>query len=285
MSDHEQQQLILRKFNPQKINEKRKGGHSPIIVMIGKRGSGKSSIVIDILEYIQDIPAVVVFSATEESNGCFGKYVHEIFIHTKFDVDTLEKIINKQKDKILKLRENGIDPKTCSDVDICIIFDDLNYDNKLLKNKNITEILFNGRHLHITFIMTLQFMMAFPPSYRSQIDYVFICRETKRDNIKRLFEYYSVFDDIKDFSKVLSNCTENYGCLVIDNIAKSEKIEDQVFWYKARLKLDFRIGTTLEWQKYDFMLQLRRNQQLQGENNNNNKNKKGVSSLIIKKIE
>ena len=35
------------------------------------------------------------------------------------------------------------------------------------------------------------------------------------------------------FFQVMDQCTENYECLVINNNAKSNKLEDQVFWYKA----------------------------------------------------
>ena len=31
----------------------------------------------------------------------------------------------------------------------------------------------------------------------------------------------------------MDQCTENYECLVISNNAKSNKLEDQIFWYKA----------------------------------------------------
>ena len=31
----------------------------------------------------------------------------------------------------------------------------------------------------------------------------------------------------------MDQCTENYECLVVCNNAKSNKLEDQIFWYKA----------------------------------------------------
>ena len=31
----------------------------------------------------------------------------------------------------------------------------------------------------------------------------------------------------------MDQCTENYECLVINNNAKSNKLTDQVFWYKT----------------------------------------------------
>ena len=37
------------------------------------------------------------------------------------------------------------------------------------------------------------------------------------------------------FCQVMDQCTENFECLVVNNNAKSNKLEDQVFWYKADL--------------------------------------------------
>ena len=49
------------------------------------------------------------------------------------------------------------------------------------------------------------------------------------------------------FCKVMDACTENYECLVLDNTVKSNKIQDCVFWYKATLRKNFRVGSPQLW--------------------------------------
>ena len=49
------------------------------------------------------------------------------------------------------------------------------------------------------------------------------------------------------FCQVMDQCTENYECLVINNNAKSNKLSDQVFWYKAEKRPDFKIGADSYW--------------------------------------
>jgi hypothetical protein len=44
----------------------------------------------------------------------------------------------------------------------------------------------------------------------------------------------------------MDNCTDNYECLVIDNKVQSNKLEDQVKWYKAK-EADFRLCTPELW--------------------------------------
>ena len=45
----------------------------------------------------------------------------------------------------------------------------------------------------------------------------------------------------------MDQTTENYECLVINNNAKSNKLYDQIFWYKAETRPDFRLGSKEFW--------------------------------------
>jgi hypothetical protein len=55
------------------------------------------------------------------------------------------------------------------------------------------------------------------------------------------------------FSKVMDACTENYECLVLDNTVKSNKITDCVFWYKAKVRTGFRVGSPNLWKLHSKM--------------------------------
>ena len=50
------------------------------------------------------------------------------------------------------------------------------------------------------------------------------------------------------FCQTMDACTEDFGCLVIHNGSKSNKIEDQVYWYKADNHTDFRVCCPEAWQ-------------------------------------
>jgi len=45
----------------------------------------------------------------------------------------------------------------------------------------------------------------------------------------------------------MDQCTENYECLVISNNAKSNKLSEQIFWYKASPHNNFRLGSKEYW--------------------------------------
>jgi hypothetical protein len=45
----------------------------------------------------------------------------------------------------------------------------------------------------------------------------------------------------------MNACTEGYDALVLDNTSRSNKIEDCVFWYKAKPDRQFKIGDPSIW--------------------------------------
>ena len=100
------------------------------------------------------------------------------------------------------------------------------------------------------FMLTMQYCMDLSPDLRANIDYVYILRENIIQNREKLYKnFFGIFPSFDMFNQVMTACTENYECLVLDNTSKSNKIEDVVFWYKARLHHpgDFRIGNAQYW--------------------------------------
>ena len=98
----------------------------------------------------------------------------------------------------------------------------------------------------------MQYCLGVPPALRTCIDYVFILREPNLKNRKKLWENYcSIFPTLQMFCDVMDNLTEDYHCMVIKNRVVSNKIEDVVFWYKAKYHDPFKIGTRDLWEFHD----------------------------------
>jgi hypothetical protein len=95
----------------------------------------------------------------------------------------------------------------------------------------------------------MQYPLGIPPNLRTNVDYVFILRETYMSNKRRIYENYAgMFPTFDSFVQVMEQCTENYECLVINNNVKSNKLTDQVFWYKAEPHADYRLGSRDYWE-------------------------------------
>ncbi len=219
------------------------------ISCIGSRGRGKSTIIKDILFHKRDIPVGTIISPTEQSNQFFQKFIPKLFIHHEYQADIINNLLKRQKrlkKRINKYHEE-IDERTY------LVLDDCMYDNSWKKDKCMREVMFNGRHLGLDLtIMSIQDPMGMGPSFRANINYVFLVREPKMINKKKIYDNYcSMFPTFEIFSAVLDQCTENWGCLVIDNTSTSGKLEDQVFWYKADLHNDFHVGPEEIWRYSD----------------------------------
>lgn len=246
----EMAQLELRKFNMREITFKPDENKGPVIVMIGRRDTGKSYLVRDLLYHHQDIPIGTVISGTEAGNGFYASHVPKLFIHEEYNSVLIENILRRQKtvlkqvnSELAQYKKSTIDPRAF------VILDDCLYDQSWTRDKLMRLLFMNGRHWKIMLIITMQYPLGIPPNLRTNIDYVFILREPYMTNRKRIWENYaSMFPTLEAFNSVMDQTTENYECLVINNNSKSNKLNDQIFWYKAEGRPDFKLGSKEFWE-------------------------------------
>jgi hypothetical protein len=230
--------IKLKKFNMNMIKD------DSVVVMIGKRNTGKSFLTKDLLFHHQDLPAGTVICPTENANRFYGDILPPIFIHDEYEAKITCEFIKRQK--ILKKRiltgEKEIDNRAF------LIMDDCLYDNDWKKDKVIREIFMNGRHWGVFFLLCMQYAIGIPPNLRSNIDWVFLLRENNYQNRKKLYENYAgMFYTFDMFCQTMDACTENFECLVIHNGSKSNKLDEQVYWYKAENHDEFKVCCPDAW--------------------------------------
>ena len=242
--------LQLKKFDMKMISFRSDENKGPVVVLIGRRDTGKSFLVRDLLYYQQDIPIGTVISGTEEGNGFYSNHVPKLFIHDEYNTGIVENIMRRQRGVLKEIKKEkeqykrtSIDPRT-----FCIL-DDCLYDASWTKDKMMRLLFMNGRHWKVMLIITMQYPLGIPPNLRTNIDFVFILREPYIANRKRIYENYAgMFPTFESFCQVMDQCTENYECLVINNNSKSNKLTDQIFWYKASHHNDFKLGSKEFWE-------------------------------------
>ena len=242
--------LELKKFDMKNISFKANENNGPVIVFIGRRDTGKSFLVRDLLYYHQDIPIGTVISGTESGNGFYAQHVPKLFIHDEYNTAIIENVLKRQK-MVLKQIKKEKESYGRSNIDgrAFVILDDCLWDNSWARDKMMRLLFMNGRHWKIMTVITMQYPLGVPPNLRTNIDYTFILREPYITNRKRIYENYAgMFPTFESFCQVMDQCTENYECLVISNNGRSNKLEDQIFWYKAEPHNYFKLGSKEFWQ-------------------------------------
>ncbi|AYV77429.1 MAG: packaging ATPase [Dasosvirus sp.] len=207
---------------------------NPSIIMIAKRGSGKSWVTKAIMYNQSDVPVGLVISPTEKDNPFFVDFFPDSYIYYKYDSKIIKKLLLRQKLILKKAREKKQEGKYL-DPRLMVVMDDcLASKGTWAKDPLVAELLFNGRHRYITYILTMQYPLGIAPELRSNFDYVFLLSEDYVSNLKRIYEHYAgMFPDFNSFRQVFKNLTEDFGAMVIKNRGSRTKLDDKIAFYKA----------------------------------------------------
>lgn len=227
------QSYALKKFEPGSCKPHR------IFLLLGGRGTGKTTLLFDLLYHMRSrFDFVLAMTSTTETYDMLSTIMPKRMIYSKgYDYGVSDAYMKtcKKMVRVGKARSS------------CLILDDVVYDKNVLRSQNIRELAFNGRHQNTCLIITCQYLMNLPCDIRGNIDYVFTCRENINSNRKKLYEYfYGGFPAFGDFCRVLTACTADYGVLVMDRTNASSTIESSMFHYRASLKLpEFKLGKSI----------------------------------------
>ena len=230
--------LKIKKFDCSKLTQ------YATVMCIGKRGTGKTTLIRDIMSHMAErVDFGIAMCGTEETARDMGEFIPPSCIYNEYSAEALDVLLKHQKKTVM----GGAYKKTY------LIMDDTLYDKSILKSKNMRRLFMNGRHRKIFFLAAVQYLMDLPPDLRANVDFVFALKENIIANREKLWKnFFGMFNDYKDFSMVMNSCTAGYDCMVLDNTVRSNSITDCVFWYRADRTIDtFHVGSPGIWKLHD----------------------------------
>lgn len=237
-------QIKVKEFDPNIIQpntktmwNKDQGGSK--IVVIGKPGTGKSTLITSLLyEKRAVFPVGLVMSGTEDSNGHYQKMFPSSFVYNKLDEKKLNDYITRQKVAKLHIQNPWS----------VLLLDDCTDDPKIFLKPIFQGIFKNGRHWKMLFILSLQYCMDVKPVIRANVDGVFILREPNLRNRKSLWENYAgIIPEFSLFCTIMDVITDDYTALYVHNATTTNAWQDCIFWYKAKPSPKFRFGCVDFW--------------------------------------
>lgn len=225
--------IRIKKFNPTSMKEHR------VTFLIGKRHTGKSSLMVDILSKMPKPDFVLGFSPTDDTLDLFQKFIPWGCLYSQFSNDKLERLLSLQREVIRRGKKRSV----------LLILDDCLYQKGVLRTTAMRDLFFNGRHLNVGIICACQYLMDITPELRTNIDYICAMRESTLSNRQKLYKFFfGQFTKFDEFDRVMTACTQNYSALIMDNTIASTKVDESIFWYKAHMDVpSFRLGSASFW--------------------------------------
>lgn len=225
--------IRVKKFNPKTIKPHR------IIFIVGKRHTGKTVLMQDILSQMPNPDYVMGMTPTDDTIALFKEFMPESCIFTQFSQEKLERMLSVQRELIRRGKTRSV----------LLVMDDCLYQKGVLKSTAMRDLFFNGRHLNCGLIVLVQYCMDMSPEFRTNVDYLFTLRENTITNRQKLHKhFFGQFAKFDEFDKVMAACTQNYSALIMDATVPSTNASETIFWYKASMKIDpFRLGRDVYW--------------------------------------
>ena len=210
------------------------------VQFLGKRGSGKTHAMIELVEFMSDkFKMAFVFSPTETTRIFMRRCMPEWCVFD-LSIEALENVLEG-----MKARNNSRKVRGEPMEEWLVITDDCGMDKKFMNCKPLKDVFMNGRHIACTLFMTVQYIKSAEICLRSNQDYIFAFyedNETIRKAIK--LEYFSALKH--DFENIFDKYTENYSAIVAVRTGNSSRNPADTIFFKRTRKEDpphFFIGT------------------------------------------
>ena len=219
------------------------------IIVVGKKHTGKSTIIKHILDQLKEtLPIVIVMCGSEGLNGSYGKMIPDMFIFDSVRSDKFGTIRDRHE-SFIKLVDSKVKNFEGLNKNICLILDDCLENIDWTRDNNMTHFITNGRHMKLTIIIAVQALKKLPPTIRNNIDYAFVLRNNNYSEQKNIREeLMGLFKEKREFEQTLKKYTDDYKCIVVDNMSQSNEIKDVYSWFKADLNKSPKMCLPIYWE-------------------------------------
>lgn len=232
-------------------------------LIVGGRGTGKTTVEDYIAMNVrQRYPFVYCFTATKAS-GYWQRRIPESFIYDGYKPAILEKIMDKQK--LLKKNDNTVEidglPRKINPLKL-IIFDDVT-DGSLFREKLLTKLAYEGRHLNLACILAIHDYKTVSPSWRDSTDVLVLMEPGAGRTIEDVHSRYMVTKSRKEATDFIVEIVDDprhpHRALVIQKRFEGQNADkatiaqqnslSRFYWAEApnMSKVDYKLGSLIQW--------------------------------------
>ena len=176
------------------------------MLMIGKRRSGKTKLLIEMLNskyFKKKFERIYIFSPTCILDDTWDDIKNKnVIFYDRYDESIVDAIMKLQEQTYKKDRKDQL-----------IILDDLAEKLKGARGNALERLATKGRHFKLSFIFTSQKYNAVQPIIRNNVDEVIFFRVSNNMELKSIGEEFH--NKEFDFESVLDYATNDYNYLLI----------------------------------------------------------------------
>ena len=167
--------IKVRKLDVQSIKPHR------ILLLLGKRGSGKTKLLIDLLANMRDrFDFALAMCPTVECCDLLKQHMPACCVY--------ERYVQSKVDALVKMAsECAASNKPRS---FLLILDDVLYDKGICRTQSFRYLFYNGRHAKVCVALCCQYAIDLPPELRAQIDVIFTMKENTIQNRLKLYNMF-----------------------------------------------------------------------------------------------
>jgi Cdc6-like AAA superfamily ATPase len=184
------------------------------ILIIGKKGSGKTWMIKYIIDYLKEQSnnqcknsKIYIFSGTDNhpfQNGVTGN-LYKTTTTIVNSANHLNFMSEINKGQHIDNLTNNI-----------FVYDDIIYNN-IKNNIAFQELIINNKYKNITNIVTMQYSFGLSPMLRQQFNKVIAFNENFLSSRKKLYEhYFGAIPTFSQFSNIMNTYCANYNSIIVD---------------------------------------------------------------------
>jgi hypothetical protein len=215
-----------------------------VLLVLGDRGTGKTSMSLEILHSLRKFPMGIVMAGSLDTVDEYKKHVPQTLIYDEYAPDALATLLHAQDQRLRQYGRAKLKP-------VFLVLDDLMYDKTKINNDpRFKKVILNGRHYNITVIICAQYVKHVSAELRPNIDYIFTTYQKNQEQRRKIRTEFDVgFTSDKLFHDTMLRCTLNWGCMVMDKRSIGRAgLHESVFYLKAQINRQFTVGPAKLWQ-------------------------------------
>ena len=197
--------------------------HPYRILIIGGSGSGKTNLLLNLIENQPDIDKIYLYAKDPYE----AKYQYLINIREKVGLQSFNdpKAFIKYSNDICNVYKNIDECNIDKERKILIVFDDMIAD--IIKNKKlhsiVTALFIRGRKITISLVFITQSYFKVPKDVRLNTTHFFISKVPNKRKLRKIVINHSSDIRTKDFVNIYKKCTaEPYSLFVNDTTRASD---------------------------------------------------------------